>query len=99
MVAQYDRRRSFIYNGFQKMGLKCFEPKGAFYIFPDITATGLSSEEFAEKLLMSEHVALVPGSAFGTCGEGYIRCSYATSLNQIDEALQRIGNFVEKHIK
>ena len=81
------------------MGLKCFEPKGAFYIFPDITATGLSSVEFAEKLLMSEHVALVPGSAFGTCGEGYIRCSYATSLNQIDEALQRIGNFVEKHTK
>ena len=99
MVAEYDRRRAFIYNGFQKMGLKCFEPKGAFYIFPDITATNLTSEEFAENLLMSEHVALVPGSAFGACGEGYIRCSYATSLDKIDEALQRIGNFVGKYIK
>lgn len=99
MVAEYDRRRGFIYDGFSKMGLKCFEPKGAFYIFPDVTATGLSSEEFAEKLLMSEHVALVPGSAFGACGEGYVRCSYATSLDQIDEALARISNFVQKHIK
>ena len=99
MVAEYDLRRAFIYNGFQKMGLKCFEPKGAFYIFPDITATNLTSEEFAENLLMSEHVALVPGSAFGVCGEGYIRCSYATSLDKIDEALQRIGNFVGKYIK
>ena len=99
MVAEYDRRRGFIYDGFCKMGLKCFEPKGAFYIFPDVTATGLSSEEFAEKLLMSEHVALVPGSAFGACGEGYVRCSYATSLDQIDEALARISNFVQKHIK
>ena len=99
MVAEYDRRRAFIYNGFQKMGLKCFEPKGAFYIFPDITATNLTSEEFAENLLISEHVALVPGSAFGACGEGYIRCSYATSLDKIDEALQRIGNFVGKYIK
>ncbi len=98
-VAEYDRRRGFIYDGFCKMGLKCFEPKGAFYIFPDVTATGLSSEEFAEKLLMSEHVALVPGSAFGACGEGYVRCSYATSLDQIDEALARISNFVQKHIK
>ena len=99
MVAEYDRRRGFIYDVFCKMGLKCFEPKGAFYIFPDVTATGLSSEEFAEKLLMSEHVALVPGSAFGACGEGYVRCSYATSLDQIDEALARISNFVQKHVK
>ena len=99
MVAEYDRRRGFIDDGFCKKGLKCFEPKGAFYIFPDVTATGLSSEEFAEKLLRSEHVALVPGSAFGACGEGYVRCSYATSLDQIDEALARISNFVQKHIK
>ena len=99
MVAEYDRRRRFIYDGFIKMGLKCFEPKGAFYIFPDISSTGLTSEEFAEQLLMSEHVALVPGSAFGECGKGYIRCSYATSLDKIGEALARIENFVKKHSK
>lgn len=99
MVAEYDRRRSFIYDGLTKIGLKCFEPKGAFYIFPDITSTGLTSNEFAEGLLKSEHVALVPGSAFGECGEGYVRCSYATSLDEIDEAIKRIGNFVKKHSK
>ncbi|MBQ4152054.1 MAG: pyridoxal phosphate-dependent aminotransferase, partial [Schwartzia sp.] len=70
-----------------------------FYIFPDIRVTGLSSEQFAEDLLRTEHVALVPGSAFGECGEGYVRCSYATALDKIDEALARIGNFVKKHIK
>ncbi|MGN0941065.1 MAG: aminotransferase class I/II-fold pyridoxal phosphate-dependent enzyme [Selenomonadaceae bacterium] len=99
MVTEYDRRRSFIYDGLTKLGLKCFEPKGAFYIFPDITSTGLTSNEFAEGLLKSEHVALVPGNAFGECGEGYVRCSYATSLDQIDEALKRIGNFIKKHSK
>ena len=99
MREQYNQRRRYLLHAFAEMGLPCFEPKGAFYIFPDITATGLTSEEFAEKLLMSEHVALVPGSAFGACGEGYIRCSYATSLDKIDEALQRISNFVGKHAK
>ena len=82
----------------QKAGLSCFEPKGAFYIFPDIRSTGLTSEEFAEKLLMKEHVALVPGSAFGACGEGYVRCSYATSVANISEAIARIDHFVQ-HIK
>lgn len=94
MVAEYDKRRRLIYDGLQKAGLKCFEPKGAFYIFPDITPTGLSSEEFAEKILMQEHVALVPGNAFGECGEGFVRCSYATSVEQISEALARIEHFV-----
>lgn len=94
MVSEYDKRRRLIYDGLQKAGLKCFEPKGAFYIFPDITSTGLSSEEFAEKILMQEHVALVPGNAFGECGEGFVRCSYATSIEQISEALARIEHFV-----
>lgn len=99
MAAEYDRRRGFIYRGLTEISLQCFEPKGAFYIFPDIRVTGLSSEQFAEELLRTEHVALVPGSAFGECGEGYVRCSYATALDKIDEALARIGNFVKKHIK
>ena len=98
MVSEYDKRRRLIYDGLQKAGLKCFEPKGAFYIFPDITSTGLSSEEFAEKILMQEHVALVPGNAFGDCGEGFVRCSYATSVEQISEALARIEHFVN-HLK
>ncbi|MBQ9377235.1 MAG: aminotransferase class I/II-fold pyridoxal phosphate-dependent enzyme [Schwartzia sp.] len=99
MVAEYDMRRSFIYEGLTKLGLPCFEPRGAFYIFPDITSTGFTSEEFAEQLLLSEHVALVPGSAFGDCGKGYVRCSYATALDKIDEALARIGNFLRHHGK
>ncbi len=99
MVAEYDRRRGYIYRGLTEIGLRCFEPRGAFYIFPDITSTGLTSEEFAEQLLTSEHVALVPGSAFGECGEGYVRCSYATALDQIGEALARIENFVKKRRK
>ena len=97
MVAEYDRRRRLIYEGFIKMGLNCFEPKGAFYIFPDISTTGFTSEEFAEKLLESEHVALVPGNAFGACGEGHVRCSYATSIDKISEALARIENFIKHH--
>lgn len=97
MVAEYDRRRRLIYEGFTKMGLNCFEPKGAFYIFPDISTTGFTSEEFAEKLLESEHVALVPGNAFGACGEGHVRCSYATSIDRISEALARIENFIKHH--
>ena len=98
MVSEYDKRRRLIYEGLQKAGLSRFEPKGAFYIFPDIRSTGLTSEEFAEKLLMKEHVALVPGSAFGACGEGYVRCSYATSVANISEAIARIDHFVQ-HIK
>lgn len=95
MVSEYDKRRRLIYDGLTNAGLKCFEPKGAFYIFPDITSTGLTSEEFAEQLLMKEHVALVPGTAFGQCGEGYIRCSYATSVAKISEAIARIEHFVQ----
>lgn len=95
MVSEYDKRRRLIYDGLTKAGLKCFEPKGAFYIFPDITSTGLTSEEFAEQLLMREHVALVPGTAFGQCGEGFVRCSYATSVANISEALARIEHFVQ----
>ena len=99
MVAEYDRRRHLIYDGFTKMGLECFEPKGAFYIFPSIRSTGFSSNDFAEELLQAEHVALVPGSAFGACGEGHVRCSYATSIDKISEALARIENFLKNHRK
>lgn len=95
MVSEYDKRRRLIYDGLTNASLKCFEPKGAFYIFPDITSTGLTSEEFAEQLLMKEHVALVPGTAFGQCGEGYVRCSYATSVTKISEAIARIEHFVQ----
>lgn len=99
MVAEYDRRRRLIYDGLTKMGLPCFEPKGAFYIFPDITPSGYTDEKFAEELLKAEHVALVPGSAFGSCGKGHVRCSYATSIDKISEALVRIENFLNKHKK
>lgn len=95
MVAEYDRRRHLILDGFRNMGLACFEPKGAFYIFPSVESTGLTSDDFAEKLLRSERVALVPGTAFGACGEGFIRCSYATSAPKISEALTRIENFIK----
>lgn len=94
MVAEYDRRRRLIYEGLVSMGLPCFEPKGAFYIFPDIRGTGLTSEEFAEELLKRQHVAVIPGSAFGDCGEGFIRASYATSIDNISQALARIKNFI-----
>ena len=97
MVSEYNRRRKLIYDGFTKMGLPCFEPKGAFYIFPNIEPTGYNSNDFAEALLQTEHVALVPGSAFGACGEGHVRCSYATAIDKISEALARIENFVKKH--
>ena len=97
MVAEYDRRRKLIYDGFKKMGLDSFEPRGAFYIFPDITSSGLTSEEFAEKLIMAEHVALVPGTAFGKSGAGHVRCSYATSIEKISEALNRIEHFLSKN--
>lgn len=96
MVAEYDRRRHLILNGMRTIGLECFEPKGAFYIFPSIKNTKLTSEEFAEQLLRQKHVALVPGNAFGSCGEGFIRCSYATSAAKISEALSRIEDFIQK---
>jgi len=85
--------------GLHDIGLPCFEPKGAFYAFPSIKGTGMTSEEFAEKLLREEKVAVVPGTAFGQGGEGYVRCCYATSLADIEEALLRMGRFVKKHRK
>ncbi len=99
MVADYNRRRKVIVKGMNDIGLLCYEPKGAFYAFPSITCTGMTSEEFSEKLLMEERVAVVPGSAFGQCGEGYVRCCYATSLADIEEALRRMGRFVKKYRK
>ena len=99
MVREYDRRRRVIVKGFRDIGLSCFEPRGAFYAFPSIKITGMTSEEFAEKLLIEEKVAVVPGSAFGQCGEGYIRCCYAASLPEIEEALKRMGRFVERRRK
>jgi len=99
MLAQYDQRRNLLVNGLNQMGLSCFEPKGAFYAFPSIKSTGMSSQEFCEKLLQEEKVAVVPGDAFGQCGEGYIRCSYAASVEQITEALVRMERFVERHAK
>ena len=99
MVADYNRRRLVMVKGFNKIGLPCLEPKGAFYAFPSIKGTGMTSDEFAEKLLFEEKVAVVPGSAFGQCGEGYVRCCYATSLVDIEEALTRMKRFVSKHKK
>ncbi|MBA7600234.1 putative N-acetyl-LL-diaminopimelate aminotransferase [subsurface metagenome] len=99
MVEDYNRRRLVIVKGLCDIGLSCFEPKGAFYAFPSIKCTGMTSEEFAEKLLTEEKVAVVPGSAFGQCGEGYVRCCYATSLADIEEALSRMKRFVDKYRK
>lgn len=96
MLADYDMRRRFTVNAFREIGLDCFEPEGAFYVFPCIKSTGLSSEEFCEKLIMSKRVAVVPGNAFGDCGEGYIRCSYCYSIDNIKEAVRRIGEFVKE---
>ena len=94
MVRSYDRRRRLMVEGFNAMGLSCFEPRGAFYVFPSIEKTGLTSDEFCQRLLMEKQVACVPGTAFGACGEGHIRCSYATSLENLTEALKRIREFV-----
>ena len=99
MVTDYNRRRMFMLNGLRDIGLSCFEPKGAFYVFPSIAITGMTSEEFAERLLLEEKVAVVPGTAFGQAGEGYIRCCYATALNDVEEALKRMKSFVEHHRK
>ncbi|MCE8425517.1 MAG: aminotransferase class I/II-fold pyridoxal phosphate-dependent enzyme [Candidatus Methanoperedens sp.] len=95
MVREYDRRRRLIVTGLNKIGLDCFEPKGAFYAFPSIKNTGLTSEGFAGRLLKEQKVAVVPGNVFGECGEGYLRCSYATSREQIAEALRRIEVFID----
>lgn len=96
MVMDYDMRRRFTVDAFRKIGLDCFEPKGAFYVFPCIKSTGLSSDEFCERLIKEKHVAVVPGNAFGDCGEGYIRASYCYSIDNIKEAISRIGEFVKE---
>jgi len=97
MVQEYNRRRRLMVKRLHEIGLPCFEPKGAFYAFPSIKATGMNSADFAEKLLMEEKVAVVPGTAFGPCGEGFVRCCYATSLSDIEEALRRMDRFVRKN--
>ncbi len=93
MRREYELRRNYIVSGFNELGLECFKPRGAFYVFPKIASTGLTSREFSLQLLREKKVAVVPGSAFGASGDGHVRCSYATSLDQIKIAIQRIGEF------
>lgn len=97
MRKEYELRRNFIVSSFNEMGLPCFKPAGSFYVFPNITPTGLSSRDFAIKLLETQQVAVVPGTAFGPGGEGFVRCSYATSLSQIKEAMQKIAKFLQAY--
>ncbi len=97
MVEAYDRRRRVIVDGLNAIGLDCFEPRGAFYAFPSVARTGLTSEEFSEKLLLEEQVAVVPGNAFGAGGEGYVRCAYTASMPDIEEALNRMARFVARY--
>jgi aminotransferase len=96
MLAKYDRRRHLIVDGFNRLGLTCFEPRGAFYAFPSVRSTGLSDEDFTERLLREERVVVVPGSAFGACGAGHVRACYATPYEQIEQALERIARFVQR---
>lgn len=96
MIAEYDRRRKLIVNGLNSIGLPTFEPRGAFYAFPKVSVTGLDDETFANRLLQEERVAVVPGNSFGAGGEGFVRCSYATSYDKLEEALEKIDRFVKK---
>ena len=96
MRDQYDMRRRLIVDGLNRLGLTCFEPEGAFYVFPSIQSTGMTSDEFCERLIYDKHVAVVPGTAFGACGEGYIRISYAYSIKHLSEALNRIAAFLKE---
>ena len=96
MVKEYNRRRRVLVDGFRKLGLDCFEPLGAFYVFPCIKSTGMTSDEFCEKLLLQEKVLAVPGNAFGECGEGFIRACCASSMENIMEALKRIEKFLNE---
>lgn len=96
MRDEYDMRRRYVVDGFNAMGLTCFEPLGAFYVFPCIKSTGLSSEEFCTRLVMDKHVAVIPGTAFGECGEGFVRVSYSYSLKHLKIALERIREFLEE---
>lgn len=97
MVAEYNMRRKYIVSAFNEIGLSCFEPKGAFYCFPSVASVGMSEEEFCEKLLLEEHVAVVPGGSFGASGIGHIRACYATALPLIEQAMERIDRFVNKY--
>ena len=97
MVAEYDRRRRLIVDGLNAIGLPTFEPRGAFYAFPSVHNTGMNDEEFSERLLMEEHVAVVPGRSFGDSGIGFVRCSYATAYEKIEKALDRMHNFLKRH--
>lgn len=97
MHESYNCRRKIILSGLKEIGLDCFEPRGAFYCFPSITSSGMNSEEFCEKLLEEEQVAVVPGNAFGANGEGFIRCCYAASINNIENAIEKMGNFLARH--
>lgn len=96
MRAEYDKRRRFLVKSFNDLGLTCFEPRGAFYAFPSVESTGLTGEEFVEGLLKEEQVAVVPGNAFGACGDYHVRCSYATGMRELQEAVTRIARFTEK---
>ena len=96
MRTAYNQRRRFLMNAFQEMGLECFEPYGAFYVFPCIKEFGMTSDEFAGRFLEEEKVAVVPGTAFGDCGEGFLRISYAYSLEHLKEAVSRLERFVTK---
>jgi aminotransferase len=98
MRSAYDKRRRLMVDRFRAMGLSCFEPEGAFYVFPSIQRTGLTSEGFCEALLKDQKVAAVPGTAFGEFGEGFIRCSYAYSIEELKEALSRIEKFIHKWV-
>ena len=97
MRQRYDRRRRLIVDGLNSIGLKCFEPRGAFYAFPSIRGSGMDDAEFAERLLDEERVAVIPGRAFGIGGAGYVRCSYATAYEKIEQALERLANFARRH--
>jgi len=97
MLAEYDQRRKVIVQGLNQIGLTCHEPKGAFYAFPSVQVTGMTSEEFTEKLLLEEKVVVMPGNLFGQQGEGFVRCCYATALSDIEEALRRMARFVKHH--
>jgi len=99
MVAEYDRRRQVMFKALNSMGMPTVEPKGAFYLFPRVGQLGLSAEDFCEKLLYEEKVAVIPGGAFGRSGQEYVRACYATSMEKIEEAMVRIGRFVEKYAR
>jgi aminotransferase len=97
MQTEYDRRRRVIVDGFNDLGLTCFEPRGAFYAFPSVAATGMTDEGFCESLLLEEQVVVIPGSAFGNSGSGFVRACYATSMEHIETALERMERFMRRH--